>query len=62
MIKEIIHLVGLSEKQYLQDLLNNIQEMQKKGLEVEVQYGVGNELTFTALIIGRTKGINSKVK
>lgn len=62
MIKEIIHLVGLSEKKYLQDLLNNIQEMQKKGLEVEVQYGVGNELTFTALIIGRTKGNNSKVK
>lgn len=53
MIKEIRQIIGLTEKHYLQELINNVNEMQNNNLEVEIQYGESNG-SYSALIIGRT--------
>lgn len=52
MIKEINHIVEFEMKNFLPRLNIEVAEMQKRGFEVEIQYGFSNGIC-TALLIGR---------
>lgn len=59
MIKEINHIIEFRETQFLPRVQKEVEEMQKKGLEVEIQYGYSNNIC-SALLIGRKKNASSK--
>ena len=55
MIKEINQIVEYEVKNFLPVLNKEVAEMQKKGFEVEIQYGFSNNVC-TALLIGKKEG------
>lgn len=59
-IVEIRHIVELSESQILNHVVEEVDDMQNKGLEVDVQYAANNG-RYTTMLIGR-KEIEKPVK
>ena len=59
-IVEIRHIVELSEAQILNHVVEEVNDMQNKGLEVDVQYAANNG-RYTTMLIGR-KEIEKPVK
>ena len=59
-IVEIRHIVELSESQILNHVVEEVNDMQNKGLEVDVQYAANNS-RYTTMLIGR-KEIEKPVK
>ena len=59
MIKEINHIIEYRETQFLPRVQKEVEEMQKKGLKVDIQYGYSNGIC-TALLIGRKQDASSK--
>ena len=59
MIKEINHIIEYKTTQFLPRIQQEVEEMQKKGFDVEIQYGYSNDIC-TALLIGRKKNESRK--
>lgn len=59
-IVDIRHIVELSESQILNHVVEEVTDMQNKGLEVDVQYAANNG-RYTTMLIGR-KEIEKPVK
>ena len=59
MIKEINQIIEFRETKFLPRLQEEVEQMQKKSLDVEVQYAFDNGI-YTALLIGRKRNANSK--
>ena len=59
-IVEIRHIVELSEQQILNHVVEEVDDMQNKGLEVDIQYAANNG-RYTTMLIGR-KEIEKPVK
>ncbi len=51
-IVDIRHIVELSESQILNHVVEEVNDMQNKGLEVDVQYAANNG-RYTTMLIGR---------
>ncbi len=52
MIKEINHIIEFDKKNFLPRVIRETEALQKKGLEVEIQYAVDNDV-YSAMLIGR---------
>ena len=53
-IKEIRQIVDYSERDFLPKVTREVEEMQKKKLDVEIQYSISDNI-FSAMIIGRAE-------
>ena len=53
-IKEIRQVVDYSETGFLPKVMTEVDELQNKGLEVEIVYSSSNS-SFSAIILGREK-------
>ena len=58
-IEAIKNLVCYEQRDFIEQLLTTTKILQDEGLEVEIQYGLGQG-TFTALIIGRRNNERDK--
>lgn len=52
MIKSISHVVMSDINEFMDEILKKIDEMQEKGLSVDVQYSMSDKI-YSAFIIGR---------
>lgn len=53
-IKEIRQIVEYSPREFLPHLTKEVEEMQERNLDVEIQYGC-TENIYSAIIVGRVK-------
>ena len=53
-IKEIRQIVEFSPREFLPHLTKEVEEMQERNLEVEIQYGCTPSI-YSALLVGRQK-------
>ncbi len=60
-IKEIRQVVDYSERDFVPHLTQEVEEMQKKKLDVEIQYGISDSL-YSAILIGREEAKSGSSK